>query len=104
MPAIFRETDKGIELFVRVTPGAVRNEFNGPKEGADGKRYLSVRVTAPPDKGKANSAIIKLVADAFGVAKSSVSIVNGETARVKTLAVNGDPEELARAAAQLEQV
>ena len=48
-----------------------------------------VRVTAAPDDGKANAAVCRVVADALGIPKTSVSVVRGHTARVKTLEVAG---------------
>jgi uncharacterized protein YggU (UPF0235/DUF167 family) len=61
----------------------------------DGSVVIRVRVTAVPDKGKANAAVIVLLAKALGVPKSAISVVSGETARLKTIAVAGDPAELA---------
>ena len=51
---------------------------------------LRVRVSAVPDKGKANAAVVALLAKALGVPKSAVSVVSGETSRMKTLDVVGD--------------
>lgn len=51
---------------------------------------LRVRVNAVPDKGKANAAVAALLAKALGVPKSAVSVVSGETSRMKTLEVVGD--------------
>lgn len=48
-----------------------------------------VRVTAPPDEGKANAAVCRVVADALGLPKSAVAVVRGNTARVKTLEIAG---------------
>jgi uncharacterized protein YggU (UPF0235/DUF167 family) len=48
-----------------------------------------------PDKGKANAAVIALLAKALGLPKSAVTLVAGETARLKTLAIAGDGEALA---------
>jgi uncharacterized protein YggU (UPF0235/DUF167 family) len=60
-----------------------------------------IRVTAPPVDGKANEALCRLVAKRAGVAPSRVRIVRGQTARDKTLEVEGvDPEQL-RAALDL---
>ena len=56
----------------------------------DGSAVLRLRVSAVPDKGKANAAVVALIAKALGVAKSSVSVTSGETARLKTLVVVGD--------------
>ena len=48
-----------------------------------------VRVTAPPEKGRANAAVIALLADALGVAKTSVRITRGHNSREKLVAVDG---------------
>lgn len=78
-----------MHFFIRVTPNASKNEVGGIWEGPDGDIRLVVKVTAPPDKGRANAAAIKLLAKHFGVAKSSVEIISGETARLKTVTVFG---------------
>lgn len=52
-----------------------------------------MRVTAPPDEGKANAAVCKVVADALGVPKTAVSVVRGHAARTKTLEVRGATEQ-----------
>jgi len=56
---------------------------------------LRLRVSAVPDKGKANAAVVALLAKALDVSRSSVSVVSGETARQKTLVVVGDGAALA---------
>ena len=82
----------GARVTVRVTPRSGRDEIEA---GAGG--VLAVRVTAAPDDGKANRAVCRLVADAFGVPKTSVSVVSGRTARVKILDVAGvDPSDVER--------
>ena len=68
---------------VRLQPKASRNEITGWKQDADGDPVLQVRVTAPPVDGKANTALIKLLAKEFKVPKSKVEIVRGETSRDK---------------------
>lgn len=68
---------------------------------ADGSVVLQARVTAPPDKGKANAALIVLVAQAFGVPKTAVSIASGAASRLKILEISGDSQSLARTAADL---
>jgi uncharacterized protein YggU (UPF0235/DUF167 family) len=60
-----------------------------------------VRVTAAPDDGKANTAVCRVVAEAFGVPKSAVAVVRGHSARTKTLEVGGaTPEDVARLSAR----
>ena len=54
-----------------------------------------------PEKGKANKALIALIAKSLAVAKSSVSIASGDTSRKKILRIDGDPEDLIERLAQL---
>ncbi|MCP3736392.1 DUF167 domain-containing protein [Sphingomonas sp. RP10(2022)] len=95
MPA-WAARDDGIVLAVRVTPRGRRNALVA---GTD--EHLAARLAAAPVDGKANAALIALVADRFGVAKRAVTLVAGETARVKRLHVAGDPAALAKIAASL---
>ena len=80
----------GTLLSVRVTPKASRDAVTGLHTAADGAVSLAVRVTAPPDKGKANRAVIEVIASAAGIARSNLSLVAGETDRNKTLLVTGN--------------
>jgi uncharacterized protein len=81
---------------VRVTPRGGRDHI-GP--GAPGQ--FAVRLAAPPVDGVANEALVALLAKAFGVAKRDVTLVSGKTARIKRLAVSGDPAALAERARSL---
>ena len=81
-------------LAVRVTPKASRNEVTGLYTAADGAVSLSVKVTAAPDKGKANRAVTSLLAKKIGVAKSTLALVKGETDRNKTFQFSGNIEPL----------
>ncbi|WP_455374174.1 DUF167 domain-containing protein [Limibacillus halophilus] len=91
----YRTADGGLLLFVRLQPGASRAQLGGLREGAEGKLFLEARVTAPPEGGKANVALIKLLAKEFGLAKSAVTLCAGHAAREKTLLLEGDPQALA---------
>ncbi|SFB93633.1 hypothetical protein SAMN04488059_101113 [Devosia psychrophila] len=86
----YRLSPSGLSLFVRVTPNAGRDAIEGVALRDDGTAMLRVRVSAVPDKGKANAAVIALLAKALGVPKSSITVTSGETSRMKTLAVVGD--------------
>lgn len=85
----------GIRLRIRVTPNAGADRIEGPETRDDGSTVLRLRVRAVPDRGKANAAAIALLAGHFGVPKSAVSIVAGDTARLKTVRTIGDPKALA---------
>ena len=72
-------------LAVHVTPRANKDEVLGLRTNEEGAQEVSVRVTAPPDAGKANKAVCKLIAKELGIPKTSVSVKRGETARHKLL-------------------
>ncbi|MGE3477590.1 MAG: DUF167 domain-containing protein [Rhodospirillaceae bacterium] len=95
--SFFRPRAGGLTLTVRVTPKASRDAILGVMATPDGLA-LKVAVTAPADKGKANAAVIALLAKAFGVAKSNITLTLGETDRRKVLRISGDPATLAATA------
>ncbi|MEX3011761.1 DUF167 family protein [Hoeflea sp. TYP-13] len=99
----FRIARNGLQLFVRLTPGASKDGIDGIEEGADGRAYLKIRVRAVPEKGRANRALIALLAKRGGVAKSSIKVTSGETHRMKTLLFEGDGKALREAAWRLVQ-
>lgn len=72
-------------ITVKLTPKAKRNAVQGWAEGQDGAKILKVSVTAAPEKGKANAALIDLLAKEWRIPKSAIEIVRGETERVKII-------------------
>ena len=76
-------------ITVKLTPKASRNEVNGWREGADGQNILKCAVTAVPEKGKANKALIVLLSKHYRVAKSAITIIKGETDRLKIIEIQG---------------
>jgi len=79
-------------LHVHVTPKSGRDEIVGierPQHSASDNSVpvleLRVRVTAPPDNGKANKAVCKLIASAVGIPKTAVNVASGDTSRHKRL-------------------
>lgn len=86
----------GARVTVRVTPKAAREGIGGVIENADGVRSVKVAVAVAPEDGKANRAVIKLLAKAWGVPKTSVSVLVGATSRDKVLSVAGEPDEITR--------
>ena len=81
------------ELRVRVIPRAARNEVAGERGGV-----LLVRVTAPPEGGKANAATCKVIARALGIAPSRVTVARGAGSRQKSLRVEGVDQRRLKAA------
>ena len=84
----------GLRVAVKLTPKASRDRVEGVAPEADGSTALKVSVTAVPEDGKANAALIKLLSKEWRVAKSSIDIVHGATDRRKVLHISGDPDEL----------
>lgn len=75
-------------LRVRLTPAGGADRIDGRARDDKGE-YLKVRVRVAPENNEANRALEALVAKAFGVAKSKVSVTRGHTARMKTLEIEG---------------
>lgn len=81
-----------MRLKLRVTPNAGRDVIEGFERLSDGTEVLRLRVAAVPDRGKANAAVVALLAKALQVPKSAITVVSGETARLKTVEIVGDPD------------
>ena len=96
MTTPWQATADGIRIAVRVTPRASKSVF---LPGAP--EYFAARLAAAPVEGAANTALTGLVAKTFGVAKRDVTLIAGETARLKRLAIKGDASVLAGIAAEL---
>ena len=75
---------EGVLLHVHAQPGARRNGVIGERAGA-----VRVAVTAPPDKGKANAAILEVLAEALGMKASQLALISGETSRRKRILLGG---------------
>ena len=99
----WRHVADGLELAVRATPKGGRDAIEGVRLDANGAAWLAVRISVPPDGGRANSAIAKLIAFQFGVRASDVTLVSGATARLKRLKIHGDSQQLCQIAAGMEK-
>ncbi|MCA0400786.1 MAG: DUF167 family protein [Proteobacteria bacterium] len=91
MPALPYRLEAGaLFLFIRLTPRAARDALENARIDAEGKAYLGARVRAVPENGKANEALIALLARELDVKKSAISIISGASARQKTLKILSD--------------
>lgn len=90
----------GVELTVRVTPGAASTRIDGIEERPDGP-VLKLRVAAPPEAGRANAALVKCLAGSLSVPRSAIVIAAGHGSRTKRLRIDGDPDRLRAALAAL---
>lgn len=75
---------EGWILPVRAQPSARKNAIVGEHAGA-----LKVAVTAPPDQGRANKALVEVLHEALGVKRSQVELLAGETSREKRFLIRG---------------
>jgi len=92
----YRRTATGVSLSIRATPKARRAGIEGLRDGADGP-LLAIAVNAPPEDGKANAAVIDVLAKALGLPKSAITLAQGAKSRQKTLHITGSADVLAAA-------
>lgn len=85
----FQVDEQGVLLFVRVTPRAAKDAVEGVVADADGNERLAVRLRAVPEDGKANKALVALLAKSWKIPKSAIEVVSGFTMRQKTLRLSG---------------
>jgi uncharacterized protein (TIGR00251 family) len=79
--------DNLVTYAVRVTPRARQNKVQPQADGS-----LKVYVTAPPEDGRANEAVVDIIAEWLGVKRRDVEIVRGATSRNKVVRVTGAPK------------
>ena len=84
-----------VDFHVRLTPKGGRDAVEGWGEASDGSVHLKARVRAAPEDGKANAALIGLLAASLDVPKSAIRIASGATARLKRVEIAGDGARLA---------
>lgn len=71
-------------IIVRIQPGAGKTGIVGRHDEA-----IKIRVAAPPEKGKANAALIEFVAQRLSISRDAVEILRGHTSRNKVLRITG---------------
>ncbi len=84
----FRKTPDGITANIRLTPKASKNAIIGLNRLADGSVVLKVSITAVPEKGKANKALLKLLSKTWGVGMRSLCLIKGAKDRNKTVLID----------------
>lgn len=87
----------GVKLSVRLTPKASRDAIQGLAEDADGGVVLRCTVTAVPENGKANAALVKMLAKAWKLPRTSLEVVAGLTDRRKTILIHGQTVDVTAA-------
>lgn len=94
MAGVFKKTEKGLLLSVRLIPFAAKDQVVGIEKNADGAPHLKVKVRAVPEKGKANKALEGFLAKSLGLPKSSFEVISGQTSRAKKVLITADPKEI----------
>ena len=92
----FERLKSAVRFRLRLTPKGGRDALEGWAADATGKMHLKARVSAPSEDGKANKALVELLAKKFNCAKSAIRIVSGETSRLKRIEIAGNTEALAQ--------
>jgi uncharacterized protein (TIGR00251 family) len=85
----FTEKDNALIFTVRLVPRASTSEIVGEHDGA-----LKVRIASPPVDGAANAELIKVLAKHFGISKSEVEIIGGQTSKMKQVKISGVDREI----------
>lgn len=88
-PAFVRRSVTGVTIELRAQPRARRTALTL------GGGVLKAQVTAPAEDGKANAAVIELLAAAWKLPKSTFAVTRGTTSRDKVISIAGEPELLA---------
>lgn len=73
---------------MRLTPGASRNGLGGLFTDAQGRVMIRAQVTAIPENGKANEALVRLLSKSWRVPKSALRLIGGQTDRIKTFVLD----------------
>jgi uncharacterized protein YggU (UPF0235/DUF167 family) len=84
-------------LSVRLTPRSAREGVGGLWTDEAGALWLKAQVRAVPEKGRANDALMQLMARVLDVPPRAISLAAGDTNRLKRLRIMGEPEALAQA-------
>lgn len=94
LSGLVETTAKGCRILVRLTPKSSRDAVEGIESLADGRAFLKVRVRALPEGGKANAALVKLLAKVLKLPASSIEIGAGATSRLKTINIGAPAAEI----------
>lgn len=83
----YRQDKDGLTFQVRLTPNASKDVIVAWRAASDGSVHLAVRVRAVPEKGKANAALMALLAKQLGLPKRDLDVIRGATSRLKTVRI-----------------
>ena len=84
---IFDRDSRGLTLHIRLTPNAAKDALEAWRAASDGSVHLAARVRAIPEKGRANAALVALLAKQLAIPKRDVDVIRGATSRLKTVRI-----------------
>lgn len=94
MSSPFLASSEGVRVTVRVQPGAARSGIDGVCRLANGATVLKVRISERAQQGKANAAVVELLAKSWKRPKRDLMLLAGKGSRQKTLLIAGDAADL----------
>ena len=86
---VWSQTGDDLILAIRLTPGASKAAIGGIWTDEKGAQWLSARVTAVPEKGRANDALVALLSKYLDWPKGAISLEAGDSNRLKRLRIRG---------------
>lgn len=99
---VWSQSGDDLLLSIRLTPGSAKEDIGGGWTDAQGGRWLCARVRAVPEKGRANVALIALLAKRLDWPKGAILLESGDTNRLKRLRITGGGGASARLIALIE--
>lgn len=93
-PSPFARVAAGVQVRIRLTPRAGADRIGEVMVDDAGAALLKVYVTAVPEDGRANAALVKLLARAWKLPRTAIDIASGQTGRRKTLIIRGAAEDV----------
>jgi hypothetical protein len=86
----FEKTNQSYLVRVRLAPNSSSCRIDGTTIGPNDEEYLKIALTAVPEKGKANEALIAFLSKQLGLSKSAFTLVSGTTAHWKKIVISAD--------------
>jgi len=86
---MIREVDGGVVFSAKIVPAGSRTALCGLLDG-----MVKIKLSAPPEKGKANRCLLEFLAKQLSVKKNALSIISGKTNPVKNIRVSGISTEV----------
>lgn len=90
--AYYQKENNNIIIHLRVIPNSSKNEICGIINDANRQQFIKVKVTAIPDEGKANKALLKFLRNEWNIKSSDIELISGKTARIKKILITNYAE------------